>query len=269
MIETRALSFSYRKGKETILSDINVEFPTGLSVILGPNGAGKSTFTKCMLNMLKYRGDIWFQGENIKTMPSGRLIEQVSYLPQMDGEVSSLTVFEMVLLGRLPVLRRSISKQDKMAVMQTLELLGLMPIAAKKLCQLSGGQQKLVYIAQTIVRKPKLIILDEPTNSLDLQKQLELFEILKDLTVSQGISVITVMHDLSLASRYADYGVVLCSGGTLYSAGEIGSLITSKMLLDVYGVKAKVTKDSNCKPLLSFVGSVRSAVEAVALNDVR
>lgn len=266
MIEIDKLSFSYPKRKEKILDNISVSIPSGFNVILGPNGAGKSTLTKCLFNILSYEGDIVFLGHNIRNMPLENLMDKISYLPQIDGRASNLTVFEIVLLGLLPTLGQRVLLQHKQAVIDSLELLGIAQLASKQIHQLSGGQQKLVYIAQTVVRKPELIVLDEPTNSLDLQKQLELFEILQTLIKEKGLSVIVVIHDLTLVARYADYAVVLTGSGSLYAAGEIASLFTPKMFLDVYGVNVSVVLDEDRRPVLSFHGSVRTNHQILHLD---
>ncbi len=184
-------------------------------------------------------------------------IKLMSYLPQMDVEISTLTVLEMVILGRLPELRHKVSDEDLNIVMDTLESLNIAFLASRSFNELSGGQKKLVFIAQTLVRKPKLILLDEPVNSLDLQKQLELCQLLKKIVKKQNVDIIVVIHDINLAARYGEHIVVIDENGSLYSSGKPGEVITSNMLEEVYGVIANLTHDEKGIPIISPVCSVR------------
>ena len=180
MLEIKDLSFSYNKHKENIFENLSINFSKGFNVILGPNGAGKSTLLKAIFGLLKYKGEIYYDNVNLSKINFNKKTELISYLPQMDLNVSPLTVLEMVLLGRLPELHQKISDEDIKAVTEILKALNIEDLITKKFSELSGGQKKMVFIAQTLVRNPKLVLLDEPTNSLDLQKQLELCQFLQN-----------------------------------------------------------------------------------------
>jgi iron complex transport system ATP-binding protein len=256
MLKFNDVSFSYNKKKTKVLDNLTMSFPYGFNVILGPNGAGKSTILKCIMGLLKYEGDIILNGRNTDSLSQKELVEQVVYLPQMDINATSLTVFEMVLLGRLSELGRKVSQKDIDAVISTLEMLKIKDLSLEKVCHLSGGQQKLVYVAQTIVRKPKLILMDEPMNSLDLKKQMELSQLLKNFSKEKEINLLIVLHDLNLAARYADYCAVITNFGELYNSGPINDVYTSDMLEDVYGVMAEISNDKFNRPLISLIESV-------------
>lgn len=181
MLNVKELSFSYNgvKSQQAVFDRLSVEFGPGLNAVLGPNGAGKSTLLKSMFGLLKYKGAIYYGEDCVTTMKTEDKTKLMSYLPQMDIDISMLTVLEMVLLGRLPDLKQRVSDEDLSTVMETLRALNIEKLAARSFGELSGGQKKLVFIAQTLVRNPKVILLDEPVNSLDLQKQLELCELLQ------------------------------------------------------------------------------------------
>ncbi len=257
MLKVQDLKFAYRNSKKNIFHNFSVEFSQGFNVILGPNGAGKSTLVKSIFGLLDYTGDILYGNLDIGNMTLEKKIEWMSYLPQMDLDISSLSVLEIVLLGRLPDLKAKVSEEDLNIVMEVLRDLNIEELAGSILEHLSGGQKKLVFIAQTLVRKPKIILLDEPTNSLDLQKQLELCSLLKKLVKEKGIDIIAILHDINLAARYADYIVILKEDGSLYDAGSPNKVISEQMLKDVYGVIGKVYLDEEEKPVISAIKSVR------------
>ena len=257
MLEIKELSFSYNKHKENIFKNLSVNFAKGFNVILGPNGAGKSTLLKAIFGLLRYQGNIYYDGVNLSKINFNKKIELISYLPQMDLNISPLTVLEMVLLGRLPELNQKISDEDIKAVTEILKALNIENLITRTFSELSGGQKKMVFIAQTLVRNPKLILLDEPTNSLDLQKQLELCQFLKNFIELKKVDIVTVLHDINLAIRYADYIVILSNKGKLYDSGEAKKVITEKMLREVYGVSGNVILDDENKPIISLKKSIR------------
>lgn len=260
MLKIEELTFSYNglKSAQPVFNNLNAEFKIGINAILGPNGAGKSTLLKSMFGLLKYQGAIYCGEENLTHMKNEDKTKFMSYLPQMDVEFSMLTVLEMVLLGRLPDLRQKITDNDLNTVMNTLDTLNIKQLASRNFGELSGGQKKLVFIAQTLVRDPKIILLDEPINSLDLQKQLELCELLRRIVQKDDVSVIVVLHDINLAARFAENLIVIDSCGELYSTGRPHEVITEKMLRDVYGVIASLSYDSNGIPIVSPLRSVRN-----------
>jgi iron complex transport system ATP-binding protein len=170
-------------------------------------------------------------------------------------------VLEMVLLGRLPELSRRVSDKDLNIVMDTLKDLNIHELSMKKFNELSGGQKKLVFIAQTLVRNPEIILLDEPTNSLDLQKQLELCQLLGKIIKVRNVDIIVVLHDINLAARHADHIVVITSQGDYYNSGAAKDVITEKMLRDVYGVIGSVNLDDENKPVISAKKSARDSCD--------
>ncbi len=262
MLKVNNLNFSYKgykksKGSHKVFSGFSLEFAKGFNVILGPNGAGKSTLIKAIFGLLDYEGEIFYGQESLTAMCTEDKIKLMSYLPQMDVDLSTLTVLEMVILGRLPELSHKVSDEDLDIVMDTLRSLNIEHLAPRNFSELSGGQKKLVFIAQTLVRNPKVLLLDEPVNSLDLQKQLELCQLLQRVVAEQNVDLIVVLHDINLAVRYAQHIVVVDGKGSLHSAGEPREVITAAMLQEVYGVIANITYDEQGVPIIAPVCSVR------------
>lgn len=260
MLKIQNLSFEYPSAgkRHTVFQNLNVNFIPGLSVILGPNGAGKSTLLKSIFGLLRYEGIIYYGDKNLTTMETEEKTGLMSYLPQMDIDSSMLSVLEMVLLGRLPGLGYTVSDHDLDMVISTLEQLNIASLAKRNFTELSGGQKKLVFIAQTLVREPELILLDEPVNSLDLQRQLELCQLLQKIVEEEMVNIIVVMHDINLAVRYAQYVVIINSNGSLNSAGTPREVINVQMLREVYGVIANVTYDEKGIPVVVPLRSVRN-----------
>lgn len=256
MLELRNVCFAYGGGPP-VLDRVSLTFPPGFNAILGPNGAGKSTLLKCVTRLLPGEGDILFEGRDITSLCQEELIRTISYLTQEEPDACSLRAVEVVLLGRLPDLGRRVKQEDMNLVLETMRTLNIEDLAMRKLHELSGGQRKLVYIAQALVRRPRLLLMDEPANSLDLQKQLELCHYLRAAVEGGGMSLLVVLHDLNLAARYADFVAVFQDGGILYASGPPGEVYTQRMLLDVYGIHGLITSDSGV-PVVSPIRSIRT-----------
>ena len=261
MLEMKNICISYRSGgkKYPVIRDLTVDFARGFNVILGPNGAGKTTLMKAVFGILPYTGQMLLDGRDIAPLSVEEKTRLISYLPQMDISSSNLTVLEMALLGRVPDLGYRVKDGDLQIVVKVLRELGLEALSSRPFTQLSGGQQKMVLIAQTLVRSPSLILLDEPVNSLDMQKQLELCEMLKEITLRDNVDVLAILHDINLSARFADHLVVLDHEGQVYAHGKPGDIITPEMLQDVYGVLGDVFLDENRIPHIVAQRSIHSA----------
>jgi len=236
-VEVRDVSFNY--GSEAVVKDVTLNaFPGEVLAIIGPNGAGKTTLLKLVANVIKpSSGKIMFDGVDIRKMDKDEITKIVSYSPQENIIPSILTVYEVVLLGRIPYLSWRISRNDLEVTKNVLEELGLEICVRKYANQLSGGERQMILIAQALVREPRLLLLDEPVSNLDIRNQLEILDLIKRITRQREITTITVLHDLNLAARYADKLVVLNSG-SIYAYGEPEVVLTPDMLSSVYGVEA-------------------------------
>ena len=258
MIRVENMSFGYAKDR-MIFSDLSLRFHARVNAIIGPNAAGKSTFLKCLFGLLPASGKILCNDRDLQRMSHEEKMERIAYLPQEETKAGGFTVFEAVLLGRLPRLHWKVTAEDTDAVMEVLSLLHLEQLSLVPFARLSGGQQKLVSIAQTLVRKPQIVLMDEPTNSLDLQKQLELCETVRSISRTYGITFIIVLHDLGLAARFADEAFVFSPWGGLYAHGKPSDVIHTAMLREVYGVDAEVLQDETGIPIVAARASLRTA----------
>lgn len=251
IVEIRDLRFSY--GRLQVLKNICMAAEPMVTAVIGPNAAGKSTLLKCIAGLLRARGDILLDGRDVKTFGRRDLVKLVSYLPQETNSRAVLTVFEAVLLGRMHMLSWTVGDEDLSTVLKALDDLKIGHLAKRTLGELSGGQKQMVSIAQSLVREPQLLIMDEPTNALDLRNQMELFELVRRIAHDKQITAIVAMHDLNLAARYAERIVVL-KEGEVYSAGDPVSVLTEEMLTSVYGIEARVIVDEHGIPQVFPLG---------------
>jgi len=233
--------FSY--GDKEILKGVSLSAEKGLTSFIGPNAAGKSTLLKCVAGILRpSEGDIRLGEFDLINGMNDEAKRQMSYMPQEPPYRTSLTVMEVMLLGRLNELKWKVGKEDIEIAYNALEELGIEDLARRPMYQLSGGQSQIVMVAQCIMRSPKLLMMDEPINNLDLQKQLEMFDILGNVTEKNGLTTVMVLHDINLAARFSEK-IVILSQGSIYNMGKPKDVITEDMLRDVYGVESRVTED--------------------------
>ena len=237
ILSVDGVEFAYRSRK--VLNNIKFEVKRGEVVsILGVNGAGKSTLLKCINKILKpKRGTILIDNFDIRQLDNLELAKKVSYVPQR-AEGNYMTVFDAVLLGRKPHIKWEVSDRDIEITHKVLKLLNLEDYALRYTNELSGGELQKVIIARALVQEPQILLLDEPTNNLDLKNQLEVMRIIRDISKSQNIASIVVMHDLNLALRYSDKFIML-KDGVIYAEGG-KEIINPENIRAVYGVDAYI-----------------------------
>jgi iron complex transport system ATP-binding protein len=255
MLEISNLSFAY--GSQSILKNINLTFRRGkMTAVIGPNATGKSTLLKCICGILQGQGDILIDGKNLNLLKPQDSANQISYLSQEGCGKAVLSVFEVVLLGRVHSLSLTVNDKEVNYVLKILRQLGIEELAARNICELSGGQRQMVFIAQALVREPSILLLDEPTNSLDLHRELEMLELIKELTITRNLTTVVTLHQLDMAARYADEIVVL-SEGEVYAAGQPAAVLTPVMLRTVYQVNAAVHQASDGVPHVMAISSIK------------
>ncbi|CQR74386.1 putative siderophore transport system ATP-binding protein YusV [Sporomusa ovata DSM 2662] len=238
-IAVQNVCFSYNS--HPILKDVSLNVHQGQVVsIVGPNGAGKSTLLKCMVRLLKPQtGTVHLDGKDIARKNSRELAKALGYVPQNTRDVFSFTVLETVLMGRKPHVAWEVSDEDFRVVTQVMKFLGIENLAARPLDQLSGGQKQKVFVARALAQQPAIFLFDEPTSNLDVRHQLEVFATIKRLTETEGRTVIVVVHDLNLASRFSDT-LVMLKQGAIYAAGKPEQVITEDNIRDVYNISATI-----------------------------
>ncbi|AUJ82998.1 iron ABC transporter ATP-binding protein [Enterobacter cancerogenus] len=234
----RDLHTGYRKKK--IITGLNTpSLPRGkITALLGPNGSGKSTLLRALADLNPAQGALHLNGEDLMTMPSAQRAQKVVYLPQSLPQGVHLHALESVIVAR----RASGSEQSENVEQEAyaiLDKLGVTHLAMSFLDQLSGGQKQLIGLAQSLIRQPDLLLLDEPLSALDLNYQFHVMDIVARETRLRNIVTVVVIHDINIALRHADYAMML-KGGELIASGPPGEVVNAANLATVYGVQGRV-----------------------------
>jgi iron complex transport system ATP-binding protein len=209
--------------------------------LIGPNGAGKTTALRAVAGLVAYEGDIHVLGEHARTLPRTQLARRVALVPQVPLVPVDLTVREYVLLGRTPHLGYfgSEGRSDHRAAEAALEQLDLGPFARRRLDTLSGGERQRATLARALAQDAPLLLLDEPTAALDMGRQQQVLELVDRLRTSRGLTVVSTMHDLTLAGQYADR-LLLLDCGRLVASGNADEVLTRALITEHYGAEVEV-----------------------------
>ena len=236
------ITFTY--SSDAILDHVSLELgPSQILGIIGPNGAGKSTLVRCINNVLKPQcGNVFLDEQEVNKMSRREVARHIGYVPQSMPQTFPATVFDTVLMGRRPHANWRSSEEDVDKVVEILDLVGIADFALRNYNELSGGEQQRVLLARALVQEVDILLLDEPTSNLDIKFQLDVLDTIKELVQERGLSVIMVIHDLNLASKYADK-VVMLKKGKILAVGDPVATFTPENILYVYGVEALVKNE--------------------------
>ena len=228
--------------RDPVLKSVGLEL-NGSEVlgIIGPNGSGKTTFLKCINYILTpSQGEILLHDRDVTRMSRRDIARTVGYVPQGgNGRTGEPTVVEVVLMGRRPHVGWRSSAGDEEVAWRAIESLGLTELATQPYDRLSGGERQKVLIARALAQEARVLLLDEPTTSLDIRHQLEVMDLLRDLVTARSMSVCVIVHDLDLAMKYCDR-VVMMRGGEVFASGPTKDVITEANIHAVYGVRAVI-----------------------------
>ena len=226
----------------TVLANVSFTLsPGSWLMVAGPNGAGKSTLAKAIAQSIPYRGKISIDGVNIASLKPSVLAKKLGMLEQNNHVGYSFSVSEIVRLGRYAYRRTPFSdtdKSDEDQIAKALEYTGLSHLSDRSILTLSGGEIQRVFLAQLIAQDPEILILDEPTNHLDLIYQKQVLELVRDWIQAGSRSVISVIHDLSLAKAYGTE-VLLLSKGKTVAFGKTEEVLCDKNLNSAYGMPVR------------------------------
>ena len=237
LLEIKNLSVNY--GKFNILENIDffVEENQWLMVV-GPNGAGKSTLINAVSQYIDYTGDVFYLNKDIKTYKPKELAQNLGVLSQSYYVNYPFTVNEVVSLGRYayaPGIFSQKSGQDEDKIQNALKLTGLSEFVNRSVLTLSKGELQRTFLAQVFAQDPKILMLDEPTNYLDLIYQKQILELVSKWYRNDKRAVISVVHDLSLAKAYGTHALLLDKGKVI-AYGEIDKVLTPENLEKVYSM---------------------------------
>lgn len=242
MIRISDLSYTYRKGIKKALDGVSFELKEGeICLLLGPNGAGKTTLISLLTNSRRIQeGKIEIDGKTLVEMDFTTKNKLIGYVPQ-SVEFGDLTVYQTVLMGRLPYFHFSPCKGDKEAAMNVINQLSLTPFIDRNVNELSGGEKQLVAIAVALVKKPKILILDEPISNLDLANEIALLRLVKKAAKENGATVLLSMHDLNQALLIGEHFLLL-KEGKLMGDCQISEL-SGELLSCIYGVDLEIIEN--------------------------
>ena len=232
--------------RSIILKDINMSVPIHkISVILGSNGCGKSTLLKTMARLLApEKGAILLDGKAITEIPTKKLAQQIGLLPQSPLVPDGISVSDLVARGRYPYqsMLKGLSEEDYEAVAEALKLLGIEKLAERNVDELSGGQRQRVWIAMALAQQTDILLLDEPTTYLDVAYQIDILDTLSELNKKKQITIVMVLHDINLSTRYADH-IFAMKDGQLICEGSPREVINEKTIREIYDLESIIIDD--------------------------
>ena len=236
-LEVHSLCFSY--GKLRVLEDVSFQLRQhDICAVMGPNGAGKTTLLRCINGILSPdEGSVTVEGRELKNYSGKEIARLVAYVAQRN-QPGMMTAFDSVLLGRKPHIVWKTSRRDLELAHAALHLLDMENLALRYTHRMSGGEYQKVCIARALVQQPRVMLLDEPTASLDLKNQLAILRLLRTVVRGHDMCALVTMHDLNTAFRYADRFLFL-KNGTVHAEVERKG-ITSEIVESVYGVPVEV-----------------------------
>lgn len=236
-------NLSYAYGRQSVLQNLSFAVPQGeMFIVIGPNGAGKTTLIKLMVGIMAIqKGRIEILQAPLADYAPKRLAQVSAYVPQGLPVGFPFSVAETVLLGRAPhqnVLGFA-SQNDLEIAEQAMMFTEVAHLARRKMDQLSGGEQQRVLIARALCQQPQVILLDEPTASLDLSHQIRVMDLMEKLKTEMGVTVVMVSHDVNLAAMYGDQ-LLLLKAGQIVCMGAPDAVLNFKTLEEAYGCKLLV-----------------------------
>ncbi|MFK3703753.1 Fe(3+) dicitrate ABC transporter ATP-binding protein FecE [Klebsiella sp. NPDC088457] len=239
-LKTEDLTAGY--GAKRIIEGLSLTLPAGkVTALLGPNGCGKSTLLKCFSRLLTpTAGKIWLDDRPLSVLSPRQLARHLALLPQQHLTPEGITVRELVGYGLSPWLPLwgRLTAQDHLRVEAALARTGVAALAERPLSALSGGQRQRAFLALILAQDTPLVLLDEPTTWLDINHQVELMKLMRELQQA-GKTVVAVLHDLNQASRYCDHLVVL-ERGQLQAEGDPERVLTPALLREVFRLEAEI-----------------------------
>jgi iron complex transport system ATP-binding protein len=212
--------------------------------VIGPNGAGKTTLLRAVASLVSYSGSIELLGDDARALSRGERARRVAFVTQSPTMPPEMTVREYVLLGRSPYIGYLASERrsDHDAAASALARLDMAPFAGRRLSSLSGGERQRAVLARALAQDAPLLLLDEPTTALDVGRQQQVLEIVDELRSTESLTVLSAMHDLTLAGQYADR-LVLLDRGKLVADGSAAEVLTRALIARHYRAEVRIVGD--------------------------
>lgn len=246
VLEARSVAFAFPYAGKPVFEGLSFEAHAGtMTAILGNNGAGKSTLLNLLASITTpSTGEVYVSGKSLRNMNKRETAQHIAYVTQQQ-RIPHLSVYDEVLLGRKPHVSWSISEHDRAVVAAALKQLELEPFVDRYCDELSGGERQKVYIARAIAQQTEALLLDEPTSALDPKNQMEVLQVIRDITTQASLATVMVIHDVNLALRFCDR-FVLMRNGTIVAQGGIEA-VTDEALSETYDMPMRIAEIDSVK----------------------
>lgn len=250
MLTIRNLRKTYEDA--TVVDDVSLELPHGKVIsMIGPNGAGKSTVLGMISRLVaKSSGAVEFQGKDLEKWESRELAKHLAILTQANNVQMKLTVRELVAFGRFPHSGSNRSQKDWEIVDRSIRYMELESFAERFIDEMSGGQRQRAFIAMVLAQDTEYVLLDEPTNNLDIYHATQMMKLVRRLCDELGKTVILVLHEINLAAFYSDY-ICAFKSGKIAAWGTVNEVMTPEQLKLIYGVDFQI-HEIDGRPLAIF-----------------
>ncbi|MBV8983136.1 MAG: ABC transporter ATP-binding protein [Acidimicrobiia bacterium] len=244
MVRCRAVSV--RIDDAVLVDDVDLEIADGEWVsVIGPNGAGKTTLLRAIAGLATAEGEVVHAGRSVRDMGTRERSRTVAVVPQIPVVPPSMPALDYVLLGRTPhiPLFGVEAPDDVSTALTVLEQLDLTALAVRRMETLCGGELQRVMLARALAQDAPVLLLDEPTTALDVGHQQEVLELVDELRMSRGLTVLSTMHDLTLAGQYADR-LMMLAGGRVVASGSAEDVLTEANVARHYGARVRVLREA-------------------------
>ncbi|HEV2593515.1 MAG TPA: ABC transporter ATP-binding protein [Gaiellaceae bacterium] len=244
MIELRDVSVTL--GANRVIGSLSASVESGEWVgLLGPNGAGKTTLIRAIAGLVRYSGAISVEGLSIADSARRQIAKLIALVPQKPETPPDLTVAEYVLLGRTPHIAylATESRDDRSAAERAIGRLGLQKFVDRRLGSLSGGELQRAVLARALAQEAPVLLLDEPTSALDLGRQQQALELVDELRRDHALTVVSAMHDVSLAGQYADR-LLLLDAGDVIAEGSAEDVLSEERISQLYGASVRIVREN-------------------------
>lgn len=243
-------NITIKRGEIKVADSISTTFYAGkIYSLLGANGAGKSSLLKAIFGELPFLGDIHYQGTRQQRSNLAVWRKPIAYMPQDSHCDAELNTLEVVLLGRIDSLGRHIGDELLQEAIAIMSELNIDHLAHRPIRALSGGQRQLAMFAQSLLRRPKVLLLDEPVSALDMAHQINLLEKVNHYTKTNQLICLMVLHDLSLAGQFCDE-VLILSEGQIKAQGTPKDVLKSDILQKIYHVNVEILVSQKGTPVV-------------------
>jgi iron complex transport system ATP-binding protein len=240
-LEIENITLDY--GQRSVIRDLSFQlYPGELLGLVGPNGCGKTSVIKSLSRVLTpSSGRILLDGNELAGIPRHELARIIGVVPQNPSLPETFTVFEVVILGRNPHLGllSAESARDMAIVWQAMERAGIIPLAKRRIGELSGGEKQRVTIARVLAQEPQVILMDEPTANLDIAQQMEILDLITGMCREKNTAGLIAIHDLNVAAQYCTR-IIMLKNGQIYAEGTASEVITTDNVREVFGAETTI-----------------------------